>query len=147
MIKSLCVKCNQQSNCFGGGKTGKKTLNIACTWCIAPAQAMKVMMSPLLDRKNQIQGILHLYFVASPTYGCLEDNRVCPCLALCLSCSALHLISALCPCRKRLEQQQKMLEEDRKRRQFEEQKQKLRLLSSVKPKVGLSPQPVYFVCF
>lgn len=28
-----------------------------------------------------------------------------------------------------------MLEEDRKRRQFEEQKQKLRLLSSVKPKV------------
>lgn len=40
-----------------------------------------------------------------------------------------------CHCRKRLEQQQKMLEEDRKRRQFEEQKQKLRLLSSVKPKV------------
>lgn len=38
--------------------------------------------------------------------------------------------------RKRLEQQQKMLEEDRKRRQFEEQKQKLRLLSSVKPKTG-----------
>ncbi|CAB1348976.1 unnamed protein product, partial [Coregonus sp. 'balchen'] len=35
---------------------------------------------------------------------------------------------------KRLEQQQRMLEEDRKRRQFEEQKQKLRLLSSVKPK-------------
>lgn len=31
-----------------------------------------------------------------------------------------------------------MLEEDRKRRQFEEQKQKLRLLSSVKPKVSLS---------
>jgi hypothetical protein len=29
-----------------------------------------------------------------------------------------------------------MLEEDRKRRQFEEQKQKLRLLSSVKPKVS-----------
>lgn len=40
--------------------------------------------------------------------------------------------------RKRLEQQQKMLEEDRKRRQFEEQKQKLRLLSSVKPKVSVS---------
>ncbi|KAJ8369266.1 hypothetical protein SKAU_G00092940 [Synaphobranchus kaupii] len=37
---------------------------------------------------------------------------------------------------KRLEQQQRLLEEDRKRRQFEEQKQKLRLLSSVKPKVG-----------
>ncbi|KTG05183.1 hypothetical protein cypCar_00024884 [Cyprinus carpio] len=37
---------------------------------------------------------------------------------------------------KRLEQQQRMLEEDRKRRQFEEQKQKLRLLSSVKPKTG-----------
>ncbi|CAL9684164.1 unnamed protein product [Knipowitschia caucasica] len=35
---------------------------------------------------------------------------------------------------KRLEHQQKLLEEDRKRRQFEEQKQKLRLLSSVKPK-------------
>lgn len=31
-----------------------------------------------------------------------------------------------------------MLEEDRKRRQFEEQKQKLRLLSSVKPKASLS---------
>lgn len=31
-----------------------------------------------------------------------------------------------------------MLEEDRKRRQFEEQKQKLRLLSSVKPKVLVS---------
>lgn len=31
-----------------------------------------------------------------------------------------------------------MLEEDRKRRQFEEQKQKLRLLSSVKPKVSFS---------
>ncbi len=44
----------------------------------------------------------------------------------------------LLPFRKRLEQQQKMLEEDRKRRQFEEQKQKLRLLSSVKPKVSLS---------
>lgn len=40
--------------------------------------------------------------------------------------------------RKRLEHQQKMLEEDRKRRQFEEQKQKLRLLSSVKPKVSPS---------
>ncbi|XP_028662434.1 synergin gamma isoform X3 [Erpetoichthys calabaricus] len=37
---------------------------------------------------------------------------------------------------KRLEQQQRILEEDRKRRQFEEQKQKLRLLSSVKPKMG-----------
>lgn len=36
-----------------------------------------------------------------------------------------------------------MLEEDRKRRQFEEQKQKLRLLSSVKPKVSLSPHPDY----
>lgn len=40
-----------------------------------------------------------------------------------------------------------MLEEDRKRRQFEEQKQKLRLLSSVKPKVRLCPQPVYFTVF
>lgn len=38
--------------------------------------------------------------------------------------------------RKRFEHQQKFLEEERKRRQFEEQKQKLRLLSSVKPKVG-----------
>ncbi|XP_028856710.1 synergin gamma-like [Denticeps clupeoides] len=37
---------------------------------------------------------------------------------------------------KRLEQQQRLLDEDRKRRQFEEQKQKLRLLSSVKPKMG-----------
>uniref|UniRef100_A0A3B3RYC6 Synergin gamma n=1 Tax=Paramormyrops kingsleyae TaxID=1676925 RepID=A0A3B3RYC6_9TELE len=37
---------------------------------------------------------------------------------------------------KRLEQQARLLEEDRKRRQFEEQKQKLRLLSSVKPKTG-----------
>jgi len=37
--------------------------------------------------------------------------------------------------RKRFEHQQKFLEEERKRRQFEEQKQKLRLLSSVKPKV------------
>ncbi|XP_075892529.1 synergin gamma isoform X4 [Nelusetta ayraudi] len=37
---------------------------------------------------------------------------------------------------KHLEHQQKMLEEDRKRRQFEEQKQRLRLLSSVKPKTG-----------
>lgn len=37
-----------------------------------------------------------------------------------------------------------MLEEDRKRRQFEEQKQKLRLLSSVKPKVSVSPRPVHF---
>ncbi|XP_031429518.1 synergin gamma isoform X4 [Clupea harengus] len=37
---------------------------------------------------------------------------------------------------KRLDQQQRLLEEDRKRRQFEEQKQKLRLLSSVKPKTG-----------
>ncbi|XP_063308838.1 synergin gamma isoform X2 [Pelobates fuscus] len=35
---------------------------------------------------------------------------------------------------KRFEHQQKFLEEERKRRQFEEQKQKLRLLSSVKPK-------------
>ncbi len=51
------------------------------------------------------------------------------------------------PFRKRLEQQQKMLEEDRKRRQFEEQKQKLRLLSSVKPKVSLSPHPRYFTTF
>lgn len=41
--------------------------------------------------------------------------------------------------RKRLEHQQKMLEEDRKRRMFEEQKQKLRLLSSVKPKVTFDP--------
>lgn len=49
------------------------------------------------------------------------------------------------PFRKRLEQQQKMLEEDRKRRQFEEQKQKLRLLSSVKPKVSLSPHLVLLV--
>nr|XP_060612986.1 synergin gamma isoform X2 [Anolis sagrei ordinatus] len=37
---------------------------------------------------------------------------------------------------KRFEHQQKFLEEERKRRQFEEQKQKLRLLSSVKPKMG-----------
>ncbi|XP_063152834.1 synergin gamma isoform X2 [Candoia aspera] len=37
---------------------------------------------------------------------------------------------------KRFEHQQKVLEEQRKRRQFEEQKQKLRLLSSVKPKMG-----------
>lgn len=37
--------------------------------------------------------------------------------------------------RKRFEHQQKFMEEERKRRQFEEQKQKLRLLSSVKPKV------------
>ncbi|ETE64411.1 Synergin gamma [Ophiophagus hannah] len=37
---------------------------------------------------------------------------------------------------KRFEHQQKVLEEERKRRQFEEQKQKLRLLSSVKPKMG-----------
>lgn len=36
-----------------------------------------------------------------------------------------------------MEQQARLLEEDRKRRQFEEQKQKLRLLSSVKPKVRL----------
>lgn len=40
-----------------------------------------------------------------------------------------------------------MLEEDRKRRQFEEQKQKLRLLSSVKPKVSLPPHLVYFTIF
>ena len=43
--------------------------------------------------------------------------------------------------RKRLDQQQRLLEEDRKRRQFEEQKQKLRLLSSVKPKVGSKVSP------
>lgn len=36
-----------------------------------------------------------------------------------------------------------MLEEDRKRRMFEEQKQKLRLLSSVKPKVTFAPPPHY----
>lgn len=42
--------------------------------------------------------------------------------------------------RKRFEHQQKFLEEERKRRQFEEQKQKLRLLSSVKPKVGPQQQ-------
>lgn len=61
---------------------------------------------------------------------------------------AVHIMSALfLPFRKRLEQQQKMMEEDRKRRQFEEQKQKLRLLSSVKPKVSLSPHPVHFTVF
>ncbi|KAJ8347723.1 hypothetical protein SKAU_G00263120 [Synaphobranchus kaupii] len=37
---------------------------------------------------------------------------------------------------KHMEQHQRMLEEDRKRRQFEEQKQKLRMLSSIKPKMG-----------
>lgn len=58
---------------------------------------------------------------------CLSMWSVCV-LAVCSLCVML--------CRKRLEQQQRMLEEDRKRRQFEEQKQKLRLLSSVKPKVS-----------
>lgn len=61
---------------------------------------------------------------------------------------ALHIMSVLCvPFRKRLEQQQKMLEEDRKRRQFEEQKQKLRLLSSVKPKVSVSLHSLLFCYF
>lgn len=62
----------------------------------------------------------------------------------CYSLGWRVLSASLLPFRKRLEQQQKMLEEDRKRRQFEEQKQKLRLLSSVKPKVNLSPRLVYF---
>lgn len=37
---------------------------------------------------------------------------------------------------KHMEQHQRMLEEGRKRRQFEEQKQKLRMLSNIKPKMG-----------
>ncbi|XP_036380019.1 synergin gamma-like isoform X2 [Megalops cyprinoides] len=37
---------------------------------------------------------------------------------------------------KRLELQQRALEEERKRRQFEEQKHKLRMLSNIKPKTG-----------
>lgn len=51
----------------------------------------------------------------------------------------MNIFLQLLSTRKRLEQQQKMLEEDRKRRMFEEQKQKLRLLSSVKPKVTFDP--------
>lgn len=67
--------------------------------------------------------------------------------ALILLKSIMYYAVLFLPFRKRLEQQQKMLEEDRKRRQFEEQKQKLRLLSSVKPKVSLSPHLVLLVVY
>lgn len=76
---------------------------------------------------------------------CMEKTAYVPSLLKRITSYALHVKPLLFPnCRKRFEQQQKMLEEDRKRRQFEEQKQKLRLLSSVKPKVRVSSIPVYF---
>lgn len=147
---NLCVwNATSRVTVLGEVKHGITLNTTSHVYDVSPQhRAWEVMLSPLLDRKNQSRGFYTcLFFIHTilPTHVWMFGEQLC---VSSVSCSALHLMSALCdPCRKRLEQQQKMLEEDRKRRQFEEQKQKLRLLSSVKPKVRLSPQLAYFICF